>query len=195
MSSKRSVMRNGVEVLSDRDTCTVDEFEEAVAAFLQGDLTLAQLEGLTAHEMYAVADVGRELLSAGNTESARAIFEGLVSFNPHDPYFHLVLGSIEQQSGNFGVAATHYRKAGELYPEEISAWTNLGESLLLESCRQQQSGDTEAAGAVFDEAIAALARATEIDPEAGSGPGKRAHALLAVTVSFCSQEAAASGVC
>ena len=180
MSAKHA-MDTRANTPSEQDTCTVKEFEDAVRAFLQGDLTLAQLEGLTADEMYAMADVGRDLLSAGNVEAARSIFEGLAGYNPHDPYFQLVLGSIEQQAGNYSAASQRYRNAVDLYPDEISGWTNLGECQLMRSCELHEGGDVDDAGAALDDALEALTHATRLDPQAETGPGRRAHALLAVT--------------
>ena len=49
---------DGDVVLSDEDTCNEADIEEAVGAFMLGDITLAQLEGISADEIYAIADLG-----------------------------------------------------------------------------------------------------------------------------------------
>ena len=175
------VVRHGQEVLGEKDTCTVAELEDAIRGFVQGDLTLAQLEGFTAEEIYSMADVGHDMLQAGNLQAARSIFEGLRALNPNDPYFHVALGSIAQRSANYAEAIGHYRSSVKLYSQDAGAWTNLGESLLLRSCEQQDAGQAEDATAAFEEALDALARAIALDPDGDSGPGRRARVLVSFT--------------
>ncbi|MCA9728833.1 MAG: tetratricopeptide repeat protein, partial [Candidatus Eisenbacteria bacterium] len=150
MSNQTQIERvfdeNGNDILNENDTCTVADIEESVKAFLLGDITLAQLEGVSAEDIYAVADMGYDLFEAGKIEEARKIFEGLNTYNPMDSYFHSVLGSIYQREERFEDAARHYKSAVELYPEDVSSWTNLGETMLRWCGKQSQAGEIEAAG-------------------------------------------------
>lgn len=75
------------------------EIEAAVVGFLTGDLTLAQIEGPTAEDLYQVADLGYDLAAEGKLEDARGIPEGLYCYNPFDAYFHAALGSMEMARG------------------------------------------------------------------------------------------------
>ena len=175
---------DGDVILAEEDCCTVEEIEDAVAGFLVGDITLAQLEGITADEMYSIADTGYDLFEAGKLEEAKSIFEGLACYNPMDAYFHTVLGSIYQREANYEEAARQYRGAVELYPEDISAWTNLGETLLVWAGELQTNGEGEKASEAFEASIIALTQAIERSPEDDDCDSTlRARALASVATS------------
>lgn len=169
-----------IESISDEDACSVEEIEEAVAGFLTGDLTLAQLEGLGAEDLYVIADMGYDLLEEGRLDEALSIFEGLNVYNPFDPYFHSVLGSIYQRLDRPEDALRHYESAVELYAEDINSWTNAGEIMLGLSAQCQDDGDPEKAREYFKEALHALTRSIELDPDGKSASSLRARALVAV---------------
>ncbi len=169
-----------IDSISDEDACSVEEIEEAIAGFLTGDLTLAQLEGLGAEDLYGIADMGYDLLEEGRLEEALSIFEGLNVYNPFDPYFHSVLGSIYQRLDRADDALRHYESAVELYAEDINSWTNAGEIMLGLSAKAQEDGDPEKAREYFKEAIHALTRSIELDPEGKNASSLRARALVAV---------------
>lgn len=182
---ERVLDEEGDDVLNENDCCTAEDIEEAVKAFILGDITLAQLEGISAEEIYAVADMGYDLFEEGKIEEAKKIFEGLYTYNPMDAYFRTVLGSIYQRQSNFAEAAGHYAAAVELYPEDVTAWTNLGETQLQWAAALQQSGDADRAAQAFTGAVEALTQAVErtsADDENESG--LRARALINVAASI-----------
>ncbi|MEZ4647957.1 MAG: tetratricopeptide repeat protein [Candidatus Eisenbacteria bacterium] len=176
---------DGDEVLNENDCCSADDIEEAVKAFILGDITLAQLEGISAEEIYAVADMGYDLFEEGKIEEAKKIFEGLYTYNPMDPYFRTVLGSIYQRQSSFEEAAHHYTAAVELYPEDVTAWTNLGETQLQWAASLQQSGQADRAAEAFTGAVAALTQAVErTSNDALNESGLRARALINIAASI-----------
>jgi len=182
---ERVIDEDGDVVLSEEDCCTVEDIEEAVSGFLVGDITLAQLEGISAEEMYSIADTGYDLFEAGKLEDAKKIFEGLACYNPMDAYFHSVLGSIYQKEENFEEATKQYRGAVELYPEDISSWTNLGETLFVWAGRLQTAGDTEKAVEAFEASVVALTQAIERAPQDEENDSAlRARALVSVATSI-----------
>lgn len=170
------------DLLTEEDTCTEEELEEAVKGFLLGDITLAQLEGLSAEELYQVADMGYNLMEEGKLEDARKIFEGLYCYNPFDSYFHSALGAIYQRQGRLESSFDHYLSSVELYDEDIQTWTNLGEVALELSTVLAQSGDNDRAAEMFVTAADALTRAVELDPNDEHPAGTRARVLVQVTV-------------
>ncbi|MEZ4647982.1 MAG: tetratricopeptide repeat protein [Candidatus Eisenbacteria bacterium] len=170
------------DLLTEEDTCTEAEILEAFQGFLEGDLTLAQLEGMSAEDLYQVADMGYDLMTEGKLEDAKKIFEGLYVYNPFDAYFHTALGSIYQRQGDLEAAYEHYLSAVELYDEDVQTWTNLGEVALEQSTKYMKAGRTAEAEAAFVNAAEALGRAIALDPEAKEDAGRRAHALVHVTV-------------
>jgi len=170
------------DLLTDEDTCTEAEILEAFQGFLEGDLTLAQLEGFSAEDLYQVADMGYDLLSEGRLEDAKKIFEGLYCYNPFDAYFHTALGSIYHRMDELDSAYEHYLSAVELYDEDVQTWTNLGEVALEQSTRLIAEARNEEAEEAFVTAAEAFGRAIGLDPEAQQDAGRRAHALVHLTV-------------
>ncbi len=185
------VVEGGEEILTLADTCTTDDIEEAVKGFLLGDLTLAQLEGMTAENLYSIADLGYDFLEEGKYDNAQKIFEGLNVYNPYDSYFHAALGSIYQKQGRKDDAILRYQAATELYPEDINSWTNLGEVLLERSTEVHKEGDSISAVQIFTAAIDAFKKVMELDPKAATPSGLRARALIEVTATIAKARGAA----
>lgn len=183
MADKNEKVLNeqGEEVLTIEDTCTVEEIEESVKGFLLGDLTLAQLEGMTAENLYAIADMGYDLLEEGKLGEAQKIFEGLNVYNPYDSYFHSALGSIYQKQGKKEEAIKSYRAAVELYPEDITSWTNCGELLLERSGELHKETKVDDAVRYFEAAIECFKRALALDPKVTTPSALRARTLVEVT--------------
>lgn len=179
--NEKVLNEQGEEVLSIEDTCTIDDIEESVKGFLTGDLTLAQLEGLTAENLYAIADMGYDLIEEGKLTEAQKIFEGLNVYNPFDSYFHSALGSIYQRQGKKDEAIARYRAAVELYPEDINSWTNCGELLLERAGELHRDGQADDALQAFETAIDCFKHSLTIDPEGTTASALRARALVEVT--------------
>lgn len=174
----------GDDVLNTNDTCTEADIFEAIQGFLLGDLTLAQLEGISAEEMYAVAGMGHDLLDEGKIEDARKIFEGLNVYNPMDSYFHAVLGSIYEREDRFEDAARHYRSAVQLYPEDVNSWTGLGETMLRWCGALHSAGEIEKSAETFEGAVEALSKAIQTAPADDEGAALRARALVSAAAAI-----------
>jgi len=180
------------DVLTAEDTCTADEIEQSVRAFLLGDINLAQLEGFMAEDLYAVADTGYQFYQEGKYEEALSLFRGLLNYNPNDPYFWGMLGAIYQRKNNPEEAIWHYRQATDLYPEDVSSWANMGEMMIQESGRLKGKGEEERAAELFQEAVAALQKAIELDPEGENPSSLRARGVVAAAVGILQTEKKAS---
>ena len=114
-----------------------------------GDLTLAELEGLTAAEAYAIADFGWMLLEQGRHPAAAAVFETLTLSNPHHAYFHALLGSALQRWGRCEEALEAYGRALGADPNETAALVNRAELLI----GRGSSSDIEEAALLLERAI------------------------------------------
>lgn len=140
---------------------------ESIDAVATGDTTLAELEGLTAAEAYAIADFGWTMLGQGRIEAAAAIFESLTISNPRHAYFHALFGSALQKLGDHEAALKAYGRALSIDPNETGALVNRAEMLLgLESCDP-------------DEVTDLLGRSLSLDPDADRPETRRARALIA----------------
>jgi Flp pilus assembly protein TadD len=132
-------------------------------AFARGELTWAEVEGMTFEEAKAIAQVGCELAAAGRYEEARILFEGLVEGNPKDAASRAALGTVYQKLGRLQDAIAEYSGALERDPHNPVALVNRGELYLRQGERQ---GFTDVANAV------------EADPHGNTVAGRRARALV-----------------
>jgi cytochrome c-type biogenesis protein CcmH len=97
-------------------------------------------------------------------EQAIAEVEAKVKANPNDPIGWTVLGQGFMETERFGEAASAYRRAAQLAPNEDENWSNLGEALVQ-----------AARGNVPPDANAAFEKAFTLDPK-----NVRARYFLAV---------------
>jgi tetratricopeptide (TPR) repeat protein len=141
--------------------------EENLKKFMIGEMTWAQLEGITMEQAYAFAELGYTLFEQGRYDEAQQIFEGLVISNPYDGYLHSVLGSIYARKDMHEEAVVEYSIAMELDPENIMVYVNRAEILL-------QHGE-------FEYAMDDLKAAIDLDPNGEDPAGLRARALAAAT--------------
>lgn len=136
---------------------------QKLTSFVRGEITWAELEGMTFQEARAIAQVGCDLAAAGRLDEARIIFEGLVAGNPKDSASQAALGTVYQKMGRIQDALEAYDAAVELDGRNPVALGNRGE-LRLRSGDRQGFGD--------------LARAVEADPHGETNAGRRAKALV-----------------
>lgn len=141
----------------------VEEVRSRLAAIVRGEVTLAELQGVTSGEARAIAQAGCELAAAGRLEEARILFKGLVATNPKDAGAHAALGTVYQRLGRGEEARASYDAALALSPQHPVALANRGELRLRSNDREGQAD---------------LARAVEVDPEGRTRAGRRARELL-----------------
>lgn len=144
--------------------------QENFKRFVLGEITWAQLQGLTMEEAYAFAELAYTLFEQGKYDEAQTIFEGLVISNPYDAYFHAMLGAIYARKDMQEEAAEEYSIAIELDPENIAAHVNRAEILL-------QHGE-------FELAMEDLKAAIKLDPNGEDPAGLRARALAGATAAI-----------
>nr|MDQ3805263.1 hypothetical protein [Acidobacteriota bacterium] len=84
---------------------------ELAARLVRGEITLAEFAGLRREELYAIAQVGYQLLNGGRLEDARAVYRGLAAADPFDSVFrchlaaaHLRLGDADEAVKEFNAA-------------------------------------------------------------------------------------------
>ena len=148
------------------DAFNVENFEK----FANGQITWAQLQGLSMEDAYSFAEIAYTMFEQGRYDDAKTIFEGLVISNPYDPYFHSMLGAIYARQNMNEEAAQEYTVAIELDPKNIISLVSRAEILL-------QSGD-------FEPAMNDLTTAIKLDPEGKDPAGLRARALAGATAAI-----------
>jgi Flp pilus assembly protein TadD len=136
---------------------------ERVEAFLRGEMTWAQVKGMTFQEAASLARLGCDYADAGQLEEAKIIFEALVAGNPKDGASRAALGTVYQKLDRIPDAREQYDAALELDPTNPVALVNRGELRV-------KDGDKEG--------LRDLARAADADPKGTTSAGRRAAALV-----------------
>ena len=137
---------------------------ELAARLARGELTIADLTGLTREKLYEIAEVGFRLMNSGQLEQARAIYRGLIAASPFDSVFHCHLGAVNLRLGETGAAVEEYDAALRLNRSNVDAFAGRGEARL-------KRGE-------FAEAVTDLSAAIDLDREAKRPSTVRARALL-----------------
>lgn len=141
---------------------------EEIQKFVRGEITLAQLEGLTRDQLYDFAELGYTMFKSGKLDDACKVFEGLVTYNPYDAYFHSALGAIYQKQKRYEDAIRQYDLALKFNPQDCCSHTNRGETFLLLGRLKEAAEDFQ--------------RSIQLDPQEKDPWAMRARALvIAVT--------------
>jgi predicted Zn-dependent protease len=139
---------------------------ENVEKFIMGEITWAQLMGLSRDEAFSIAGYGFKLYQEARYHDARTVFEGLVLANPYESYFHNMLGAVYLQHDMKDEALSQFTRAVECDEEALYPRINRGEMYL-------QQGRFEEA---LDDLAAAVKHGSKADPAY-----ERASALLQAT--------------
>ncbi len=139
------------------------ELKSRLKAYARGELTWAQLEGMSFEQAQGIAQVGCDLAGGGRLEEARVIFEGLVEGNPFDSAARAALGTVYQKLGRTAEALDAYDRALEGDAHNPVALVNRGELRI-------KAGDREG--------FADLLRAVEADAQGTTAAGRRAQGLV-----------------
>ncbi len=139
------------------------ESARKLQAYARGELTWAEVEGMTFEEAQAIARMGCELAAAGRLEEARVLFEGLVEGNPKDAAARAALGTVYQKLGRAQEALAAYDAALARDPRNPVALANRGELYLRQGNKQ---------------GISDVGHAVEADPNGETSSGRRARALV-----------------
>jgi predicted Zn-dependent protease len=141
-----------------------DTDRELLRRFVRGEITFAQLEGMTAEDAMALAEQGHGFFRSGRLKEARTIFEGLAAVNPLDPYPHQVLGAICEREEDAEAARKHYDVCLSLHADNPWVLARRGEIRV-------RAGDIK--GGIED-----LSRTCELDGDAKLLTTARAHLML-----------------
>ena len=149
------------------------EVMNKLTAIANGEVTLAELEGMTFDRAQQIAQIGCDFAAAGQLDEARQIFEGLVAMNPKDAAAHAALGTVYQRLARTDEAIAEFDAALGLDARNPVALANRGELRLK---RGEVNG--------LDD----LAKAVTADPSGELPASRRAQALLkAVAIAAASR--------
>jgi len=144
---------------------------------VSGQITLGEFAGLPRETLYAIAQVGYQLLNSGKLAEAEDIYRGLVAADPYDSVFHCHLGATLHRLGQLDAAVGEYTKALQFNRANLDALVGRGEIKLQRQC--------------LAEAIADLHSAIELDPQGRKASTVRARAILLALKEAAGQTGAA----
>jgi tetratricopeptide (TPR) repeat protein len=137
---------------------------ELAARLASGQITLGEFAGLPRQTLYAIAEIGYQMLGSGKLAEAQDIYRGLVAADPYDSVFHCHLGATLHRQGQLDAASDEYTKALQFNKANLDALVGRGEIHL-----QQQR---------LSAAIGDLHAAIELDPQGRKASTVRARAIL-----------------
>ena len=149
--------------------------EVRIKAFIQGEITLADLYGLPHEQLYDIAQYGKMLFDQGKIEEAETIFTALTALDPYDANFHAGLGAVYQKQGKNEEAIVEYDRALQCNNFHIPSLVNRAELKIMKGALAEAAED--------------LKKAIELDPE-GKDPHSQRARGLALAVASTLQELA-----
>ncbi len=99
--------------------------------FLNNQITMAQLTGISQKDLYQLSEVGHVKLRHGRTAEAKKIFECLVKMDSKNPFFHSCMGSVFQKMGRYVDAVFEYSEALKFKKDDVASMVNRGEIYLI----------------------------------------------------------------
>lgn len=141
---------------------------ERVAAWVRGEITLAELSAVSGPEMLEMAVVGYSMYEQGRYEDARVIFSGLCALDPKEGYYRTALGAVYLALDDLRRAEDMFNQAVRLNDREIASYVNRGEVYLRQ-------------GKIL-EAAKDFKRAVDLDPHSRDPITQRARVLAAAAL-------------
>ncbi len=151
--------------------------EDRIKAFIQGEITLADLYGMPHEELYDIAEYGKMLYDQGKIKDAEIIFSALTALDPYDANFHAALGAVYQKQNKFDEAIIEYDRAIQCNNFHITSLVNRAEIKIMKG--------------ELNEAAEDLKKAIELDPDGKDPYAQRARGL-AMAVATTLQQLAES---
>jgi len=103
---------------------------DVLYAFLNDNVSMAELKGLSRNQLFQISDIGFVKLTHGRLDEAYQIFQGLIVLDHRNAYFHGVMGAIHQKLERPIEAIMEYSQALKLNPHDVSTYVNRGELYL-----------------------------------------------------------------
>lgn len=154
--------------------------EDRVKKWAKGEMTLAELDGISGPEMLEMAVTGFAMYEQGRYREAKVIFDGLAALDPKESYYRTALGAVFLAQDKLEEAAAEFDEAIKLNKKDIAALVNRGEVRLRKGMLLEAASDFKAA--------------VDLDPENKDPLSLRARALAAAALETLQQRGFAEGV-
>jgi len=105
--------------------------EFMIHGFMNGLITLQELEGISDEEMETIYALGYNFFTYGKYDAAKDIFTGLTAYAPYTPHYWRALGAVNQQLKDYSEAIAAYDMAIANDEYDVVSYVYRGESQIL----------------------------------------------------------------
>ena len=105
--------------------------EFMIHGFMNGLITLQELEGISDEEMEMIYALGFNFFTYGKYDAAKDIFTGLTAYAPYTAHYCRALGAVNQQLKDYQEAIAAYDMAIANDEFDVVSYVYRGESQLL----------------------------------------------------------------
>ena len=105
--------------------------EFMIHGFMNGLITLQELEGISDEEMEMIYALGFNFFTYGKYDAAKDIFTGLTAYAPYTAHYWRALGAVNQQLKDYQEAIAAYDMAIANDEFDVVSYVYRGESQLL----------------------------------------------------------------
>ena len=105
--------------------------EFMIHGFMNGLITLQELEGISDEEMETIYALGYNFFTYGKYDAAKDIFTGLTAYAPYTAHYWRALGAVNQQLKDYQEAIAAYDMAIANDEQDVVSYVYRGESQIL----------------------------------------------------------------
>jgi type III secretion system low calcium response chaperone LcrH/SycD len=105
--------------------------EFMIHGFMNGLITLQELEGISDEEMETIYALGYNFFTYGKYDAAKDIFTGLTAYAPYTAHYWRALGAVNQQLKDYTEAIAAYDMAVANDETDVVSYVYRGESQIL----------------------------------------------------------------
>jgi type III secretion system low calcium response chaperone LcrH/SycD len=102
-----------------------------IHGFMNGLITLQELEGINDEEMETIYALGYNFFTYGKYDAAKDIFTGLTAYAPYTAHYWRALGAVNQQLKMYADAISSYDMAVANDDGDVVSYVYRGESYIL----------------------------------------------------------------
>jgi type III secretion system low calcium response chaperone LcrH/SycD len=116
---------------SEIDNTAGQYLEFMIHGFMNGLITLQELEGISDEEMETIYALGYNFFTYGKYDAAKDIFTGLTAYAPYTAHYWRALGAVNQQLKDYLEAVAAYDMAIANDDMDVVSYVYRGESQIL----------------------------------------------------------------
>lgn len=103
------------------------ELESSIKAWIAGEKTLKEVQGMTDDEIASLGYLGTVLLEEGKLDDAQKIFECLIALDPNLDHPYRGLGGVLLKRGNYDGAMLQFSNSLQVNPRSPHGYINRAE--------------------------------------------------------------------